>query len=427
MLVGSLVTVLPANAQHGPSWDREYLCRFHMAAGDNPRYLGSDDVGTIRNGLFRIDIIDINRTHRLALEYENFDNRVPSSLGLELPEEKLSFGLDHPFGNGYDLVMAGNMYSYNISDPYWAFGLYPCRSWDSGQPTVDKMGERQNKIAFGLERDNEQTTLAYAYSRFYRGNLGTLLGASHEKFVSHGGQTNRYDRAGGALLLTSPNGYWHCLFGAMYNFDLDKPSWATGFAKVSHRRDRGFNPGLLGVTWIKPELTYAMAIATIWGRGVNEDSSHGILTAGFRSAVNQSRLVRGRDFNQPGISPAYDAVDFGLISATATYIDAEMMGTNMVSWEYALYGTMPKNTGFPIRPYLSFAYTGETDLIFNYRTFSLDNPDQQWYVISLGGKLHLMDRVDPYNRYQYGFLRLETSLKFNEDDWGVFLKTTYWL
>ncbi|MBU0707066.1 hypothetical protein KKG41_01705 [Patescibacteria group bacterium] len=419
---------MPAKAQHGhgPSWDREFLYRSYIEVGVNPRYLGSDDVGDIRSSIFRFDVTDTNRVHRLALEYKSFDNRVPLAVGLELPEEEFSLGLDHPIGHGGNLVFAGNMNSYNSSDPYWVFGVYPMFSWDSGQETMDEMGKRRNRIAVGMERDGESTTLFNGYARMYYPNFGFLLGASHEKFNSHGGTINRYDRLGGAVLFSSSDGSLHFLFGSTYNLEIDKPSWVGGFSKIANRRSRGINPALLSVGWWKPELEYLMIVGTLWGKGLNDDSSNGLFTAGFRSLFNQSRLVRNRNFNTPVMGRAYDAVDFGLVTATAVRIVVTVMGKEVESWEYALHGTWQGKIGIFIRPYVIAAYVGETDLVFDYRTHQMGNPDQQWYVVSLGTKFHLNNRVDPRHRSRFGFHRTEISLRFNQDDQGVYWKNTFW-
>ncbi len=422
------VLVIANSGQAQDLWNRGYLYRFETAGNSLDRFLGDERVGDIRAGSFRIDISDTNRVHCLSLEYENFDNRVPLESGLELSEEKFSIGLDHSVGQGCHLVLAGNMFSYNLSDPYWAFGVYPNREWSSRIKTLGDMDVRKHKIAVGLERDNETSSLAYGYLRWYPTQLGIFLGASNEKFISegHAKHTYQYDRVGIAAIMISGDLRNHYFVGSAYNCETERAAWMTGYARIAKLRDRGINPAMLIALRQKPESFYTLGIATLWGRTINDYVAPGIFESFYRGSLNQSRVVRNRDFNTVGVGNAYDAQDFGRVSLTGTYMDIEAAETNMVAFEYALYGTWPGSFGSLTRPYLGLAYSGETDLIFDYRSFRMIDPDREWYTLYLGGKLLLSPRVDPYRRCQYGYLRLQAGLRFKESVEGVFLETTVW-
>ncbi|MDP3965156.1 MAG: hypothetical protein Q8Q20_05920 [bacterium] len=409
-----------------------YQFRYQAAGGKADRFVGNQPVGDIRQGSLRLDVFD-NHIHRFALEYENFDNRVPGSFGLELPEERFSIAIDHPVGPGWDLVAAGNMYSYNTDESYWAYGLYPSHLWDSrvtvpgfeqrdGTPTY-----RSHRIAFGFERDIENATLGYGYLRWYPSPTAFFAGFSREEFTGHGFPLPRfvYERLGGGAIIPFP-GQLKALAGATYNLDEAEVTWTAGLARIAELRSDGMNPAFFLAVRQKPEAFYSLGIVTLWGNTLNEMAVPGIYEAFYRGSLNQSRVVSNRDFNTVGVGQAYDAQDFGRLVLTGTSLKIQAGSTDLEVEEVVVYYTLPTALGALARPYLGLRFLHENDLIFDPGSFQLINPDQESWTLLFGTKLWLTERPDPRHRQQNGYLRLEAGLVFHEGFSGVTAETTFW-
>ncbi|MDD5566656.1 MAG: hypothetical protein PHH01_00475 [Patescibacteria group bacterium] len=386
--------------------------RFTIEAGQLDRYLGSEQVGTIKNGGFRFYVDSPDRTRLLALEYSNADNRVSPTHGLELDEESLDFGVCAPLAP-VQLKLAGSISRYLLGEDYWAFGLYPAY-------------ERKNfALGFSAERDADETVHLDGTARMKHRSLGLYLGASNEKAVSRAGsiEENRYIsvldwRADTTRVLI--------LAGSAVNQD-DSPTWIGGIVRYADVENLGANPAALFVMRKKPEASCLLGIATLWGRALSQPVCFAIVNSFAHGALSRSRVVRNRDFGTLGVGRGYDAVDFGLVTATFTTVDIEAgMEAELRESQYALYGTWPRVFGPVHNPYLGLVYQTATDLIPGQRPHSLDDPGQDWKAITLGCKLHVQDIPDPKQTKKAGYLRLETSFRFDQSFQGASLSATIW-
>ncbi|MDD5341964.1 MAG: hypothetical protein PHI73_01355 [Patescibacteria group bacterium] len=386
--------------------------RFTVEASQLDRYLGSEQVGTIKNGGFRFYVDSPDRTRLLALEYSNADNRVSPVYGLELDEESLDFGVCAPLAP-VQLKLAGSIARYLLGEDYWAFGLYPSY-------------ERKNfALGFSAERDADETVHLDGTARVQHGNLGLYLGASNEKAVSHAGpiEEKRYisvlDWQASAPRILA-------LAGSAVNQE-DSPTWIGGIARYADVENRGANPAALFVMRKKPEATCYLGIATLWGRALNQPVSSAIANSFAHGALSRSRVVRNRDFGTLGVGRGYDAVDFGLVTATFTTVDIEAgMEAELRESQYALYGTWPRVFGPVHNPYLGLVYQTATDLVPGSRPRTLDDPGQDWKAITLGCKIHVTNTPDPMQRKKVDYLRLETSFRFDETAQGIYASATIW-
>jgi hypothetical protein len=382
------------------------------------RYLGSERVGTITNGSIRYYVDTPDRTRVLALEYANAENRVHSSHGLELDEESLDIGVCAPL-SPVEVKLASTVNRYALGSDYWALGVYP------------RFPVKVAECNLGGERDADGTVHLGGYlARDYLDWSG-FLGASHERSSSMAGVLNeeRYGAMlerwfGGLSIFEDP--FLMIAAGTAVNPN-EGPTWLAGLAHPCVSERSGMNPACFLMGRHKPEADYILGIATLWGRVLNDRVCSAIAESFFNGALSRSRVVRNRDFNTLGVGKGYDAVDFGRVTATFTSVNVSAgMGAHLRESQAGLYGTLARSYGPIHNPYLGVECQTSTDLVFNPRTHSLDDPDQEWKTIILGCKFHVNEKEDPTPRKRPGYLRIESSFRFDRTFDGAFLTATLW-
>ncbi len=205
----------------------------------------------------------------------------------------------------------------------------------------------------------------------------------------------------------------------------------VGLARIA-RQDQniGVNSAFFIAYREKPEARYGLAIATLYGRAMGEHVCTSIFQSFWRGSLNQSRIVRSRDWDTFGVGDGYDGQDFGLVSFWASFLEIEAgPGATLEEFQANLFGTWPKRNGALRMPYLGLTYNRGSDLIYHAAAHELVDPEQTWYAVALGAKyrLFLSGKVRESHTFRNaGLGRLEASVRFNDEFQGVFLESTFW-
>ncbi len=388
------------------------LFRYQMvnSASRFDRFLGSDQVGRVDSDNFRLYMDDLNRNRRFAFEYEANDNRVDSNHGLELTEESVDLAGALPLWQSLSLSVATGISRYNISDDYWAFGLYPTWEKESG------------RFGASLERDADDNVHLDGSAAKTFNWLTVRTGLSHEQYEPRQGKDE--DRYGVGLEPKWSRPRLIGYAGATGNPD-DEPTWTFGAARYASFDVRGPNPAFIYIQREKPESSHNLWIVSLWGRALNEYVCPGMMRSFFQGSLTKSRVVRNREFGTFGVGRGYDQADFGLVSVSGTDLSIEVApGVELRQAEYVALATLPRASGRLEKPFVAFAYDESSDLIFDRRAHRMTDPSQIWTTASLGASIRVGERVP---RYVNGnTVRLQLDTRFRGSLNGAFLKATYW-
>ncbi len=390
--------------------------RFMSQRTQLDRYLGQDAVGQISGQDIKLFVDNSRRTRLLALEIENYNNDVPDSIGLELPEKRRNIGVCLPLTNHFTFRYVHNSYEYNISDDFTTEGYYPC------------FDDTTNRIMLGFEEDNERSFLAYGYGRQQLGHWQLYTAASQERYDKGMRQKERVinERLGFA---TSRLVSGLQLFASgTYNFGTERPTWSAGLARPVPMGST--QPGFYVSGRYKPEATFVLAMFTIGTKAFPQEMVADQFTSSMVSTMHTSRIVRGRDFDvMGGSSSGYKIQEMSDVAGYLTLVDTEVTETASVrELEAALYGTLSWCIARLANPFIGFAHSESRDLIYNPMLHGMDDPGQSWNTVMLGGKINVLARPDPRGTRKAGYLKLESKLRFNRHGFnGLSLEGTFWL
>ncbi|MFA5107281.1 MAG: hypothetical protein WC497_03065 [Patescibacteria group bacterium] len=380
------------------------------------RYLGTTGVGQITGQDIKLFVDNPRRTRLLALEIENFDNDVPDSIGLELPEKRRNIGVCLPLTNHFALRYVHNSYEYNISNDFTTEGYYPCYD------------DTTNKIMLGFEEDNERSFLAYGYGRRQLGAWQLYLAASQERYDKGMRQKERVVNERLGLAACNNLAGLQLFASSTYNFETEQPTWSAGLARPVPMGSR--QPGLYVSGRLKPEATFVLAMFTLGTKAFSQEMTTDLLASSEVSTMHTSRIIRGRDFDVAGgSSSGYKVQEMSDVAGYLTLVDTEVTKTASVrELEAALYGTLSWCIGRLTNPFIGFAHSESRDLVYDPVLHRMDDPGQSWNTVLLGGKIDVLSRPDPRGARKTGYLKLESKLRFSRHGFdGLCLEGTFWL
>ena len=387
--------------------------RLDLTDQNEHRYLGSVPAGTITTVGLNL-YVDDPATHAriLGLEVAQHENSLREGIGLVLPVQEFSLGMNVPATARCGLRIAMTQQTFVNDEPFASFGLYPYHDWTHGQ------------IEVGLERDQEHTDFAFVQGKWNAASNAVFYGASTERFEQQRATLERYrfERVGAGYLLDATRSRVQGFVGANINGDIKQTTWNVGFSHYASLSDPGVNPAFLLSFRHKPESDYGLALFTLGGRSINSHVSSAIQEAFFRGGLKSSRIIGSRYFDTPGVGNSYQMQDFGLVSIAASLLSVQAGTTaKLVSRDVSGYGTYPGTIGPVMNPFIGVTWNEFSDLVYDPVQHRLDDPVQRYWIFKAGGKVRLGERAD--SRNQLGYLRVGVEVNTHGSVLG---KSTVW-
>ncbi len=390
--------------------------KFDAFATDVPRFIGDGRIGTIRSGGFRLYADDPSRhTLLLGIEYEGLHNDFDRATTLVVPEHSFNLGanlpLPRPLFTGVRL--AASSLQYRNDEPFSTFGVYPYRRFHAGSAEL------------GFEQDQQHRTWVFGLGTFTVPTGELVVGGSFERLPLERGSadTHQVGRAGLGTLVAIPDTRLD-LFGAgNYSPDDERFVWMGGLSFNADLHQQGIQPAGLLAHRRKPGTHYTLGIVTLLGRTLNSRVTRTIHEAFFRGGLKETRIIGGRYMGDPGLGKEHELVDFGGVAVAASNLEVAAGSATLLEREVSAYGTLSWSRGPVANPSLGLTYGESSDLVFNPRTHTLDDPVRRYWEVKLALKLPL-GAVDPQDhRRQGGYARLWLAA---DNRGGVRFKATSW-
>lgn len=418
----TLATILVALIAGAALAETPLSYKLDLFGADVPRFVGSDEIGSIRSGGFRLyadRLIPIPGTSKtrpsllLGIEYQAFDNRLTVPTTLALPQHTFNLGADLPLAGLTGIRLAASSQQYLNDDPYASFGIYPYRRFDTGSAEL------------GFEQDLQHRTWALALGTRTVPFGAVMAGGSLERLPRDRGSTDteQQGRIGAALLVSVPHSRIDAFGGGNYCLDDERFVWVGGLSLNANVRGNGIQPSVLIAHRQRPDSRYTLAIATLWGRTLHPQVTRAIHEAFFRGGLKETRVIGGRYMGDPGLGSEHEMVDFGSFAIALSNLEVDAGDATLLERDVTAYGTLPWTLGPLMNPVLGVTYGEFSDLIFNPAIHGMDDPDQRYWEFKLGIKvLTDLDHAHDTLR-EAGFARVWLAI---DNGGATRLKVTTW-
>lgn len=354
----------------------------------------------------------------IAVKYLIAENSEKSAAFLPLIKNQFDFGAGLKLNEQYLLKFAATQLNEN-SATLPAERKFSDGSSQSSQKTSQK-AEQKNFSAYGIyfnrygkmfkktelatESDSKGKNLYYGYGRItLLQNADILTGFSIES------SDESFSRRFGAAIAPALKSY-SLIFGLTRNLNEGNNAKLYGLAYSAGENSE--MPSFLAIFRDKPESKYFLGIIVFGNKTLNQYSYQGIYNTMFSGSLSGTRVIANRNFDQIGVSNLYKTSDYGKLAITASVGEIKISDVNSLFFDYEEVVYNFSGNGKSIKSWLaSFGHNGNTNLVFNTKTRSLNEDYQQELILGIGAKFLNKDK----NNFD---LNLKNSYNLNQSEWS---------